>query len=189
MYFSSTELEGCGGLDIFRSYRQDVTNHLGWQKPENLGCDVNTEAHDVCVIYHQEDDAGRAGLYFVSNREGSIGSLDIWRVGFDPATGMYDLAEHLQAISSPGFDGHFDPEAGYIWTIRDGGHGGSDIWQAKRDGEGRFVDPVNLGPAINTEHEEQMPSPFEHGRAFYLASDRPGGKGKLDIYFAEKSGK
>jgi hypothetical protein len=187
MYFSSTELDGCGGLDIFRSYREDVTDHFGWQAPENLGCEVNTQAHDVCVIYHQEDESGRAGLYFVSNREGAKGSLDIWRVGFDPTTGVYDPAEHLDAISSPGFDGHLDPEAGYIWTIRDGGYGGSDIWRASRDSEGKFVDPVNLGPEINTAYEEQMPSPVDHGRAFYLASDRPGGEGNLDIYLAEMS--
>ena len=188
MYFSSTELDGCGGLDIFRSYREDVSDQLGWGPPENLGCDVNTEYHDVCVVYHQEDESGRVGLYFVSNREGSIGSLDMWRIGFEPNTNRYNDAEHLDAISSAGFEGHIDPEAGYIWTIREGGFGGSDIWQARRDKDGAFTDPQVLGAPVNTEYEEQMPSPFDHGRAFYFPSDRPGGAGNLDIYIAERPG-
>jgi hypothetical protein len=186
MYFSSNKLDTCGGLDIFRAYRDDVTDHLAWGVPENLGCDVNTEQADVCVIYHQEENSETADLYFVSNREGSKGHVDAWRVGFDPKSGRYTDAENVLAVSSPGFDGHLDPEAGYVWTERDGGFGGSDIWHSDRDDEGNWLPPTNLGSSINTEYEEQLPAPFDHGRIIYFPSDRPGGSGNLDIYIAEK---
>ena len=187
LYFSSTGLDTCGGLDIFRSYREDLSDELAWGLPQNLGCDVNTIEHDVCVIYHAEEGSGAANLYFVSNRQGTSGDLDVWRVGFDPEAGTYSEAEVLASVSSPVFDGHLDPESGYLWTDREGGHGGGDIWHSARDNQGHWLEPVNLGPWINTEYEEQLPAPFDHGRIIYFPSDRPGGSGGLDIYIAEKT--
>ena len=187
MYFSSDKLDSCGGLDIFRSYRNDVGDDLAWGDPENLGCDVNTAQADVCVIYQQEENSDLATLYFVSNREGSIGGMDSWRIGYDPRSGVYTDAENVLAVSSPGFEGHLDPEEGYIWTDREGGFGGGDIWHSDRNDEGDWLPPTNLGDSINTKYEEQLPSPFDHGRIIYFPSDRPGGIGNLDIYIAEKS--
>lgn len=186
LYFSSSGLDTCGGLDIFRSYREDVSDELAWGPPQNLGCDVNTTEHDVCVIYHMEEDAA-VNLYFVSNRQGTSGHLDVWRIGFNPEADTYSKPEVLTSVSSPVFDGHLDPEAGYLWTAREGGYGGGDIWHSDRDAQGNWMAPVNLGPGINTEYEEQLPSPFEHGRIIYFPSDRPGGRGGLDIYIAEKT--
>lgn len=187
LYFSSDRLDTCGGLDIFRSYREDMFDELAWGLPQNLGCDVNSTEHDVCVIYHTEEITGSVNLYFVSNREGTSGHLDAWRIGFDPETDTYSKAEVLTSVSSPEFDGHLDPESGYVWTAREGGYGGSDIWHADRDVQGNWLTPVNLGPGINTEYEEQLPAPFDHGRIIYFPSDRPGGGGGLDIYIAEKT--
>jgi hypothetical protein len=186
LYFSSDKLDTCGGMDIFRSYRNDVTDELAWGKPENLGCDVNSTKHDVCVIYYQNNDSGLASLYFVSNREGSTGGMDSWRVGYDPVRDSYTKAENILSVSSPGFEGHLDPEAGFVWTERDGGSGGSDIWHSDRDENGNWLSPVNLGKSINTRYEEQLPSPFDDGRVIFFPSDRPGGRGNLDIYVAER---
>lgn len=186
LYFSSDQLDTCGGLDIFRSYREDISDDLAWGPPQNLGCNVNTVEHDVCVIYHTEKIGESVNLYFVSNRPGTSGHMDAWRVGFNPEAGTYSKAEVLASVSSPKFDGHLDPESGYVWTARDGGYGGSDLWHSDRDSQGNWLAPVNLGPAINTEYEEQLPAPFDHGRIIYFPSDRPGGSGGLDIYIAEK---
>ena len=56
-----------------------------------------------------------------------------------------------------------------------------------RDKQGNWLEPVNMGPGINTEYEEQLPAPFDQGRIIYFPSDRPGGSGGLDIYIAEKT--
>jgi hypothetical protein len=190
LYFSSSQLDTCGGLDIFRSYREDLSDELAWDTPQNLGCDVNTKRHDVCVIYHTEEQTNAVSLYFVSNRQGpsdDMGAMDAWRVGFDPESDTYSNAELIAAVSSPKFDGHLDPEAGYVWTEREGGYGGSDLWHSARDEQGNWLTPVNLGPGINTEYEEQLPAPYDNGRLIYFPSDRPGGNGGLDIYVAEKT--
>ena len=188
LYFSSDQLGGCGELDIFKSYRADLTDDLGWGEPVNLGCEVNSPKHDVCVIYHEDED-GSTSLYFVSNRPGGMGSLDIYESRLDPEADRFTEPILMESVSSPSFDGHLDPEAGFIWTMRDGGLGGSDLWVSKRGQSGAWEAPVNLGPAINTEFEEQMPSPFDDGRVLYFPSDRPGGYGGLDIYVSERAAK
>ena len=189
LYFSSNALDTCGGLDIFRSYREDLSDELGWGEPQNLGCDVNTVASDVCVIYHVEELTGAVNLYFVSDREGTSGPMDVWRIGYDPDTDSFSTAEALTAVNSPAFDGHLDPISGYVWTSREGGYGRGDIWHSARDAQGNWLAPVNLGAGINTEFNEQLPSPFDHGRVIYFPSDRPGGSGGLDIYFATRTGR
>ena len=70
----------------------------------------------------------------------------------------------------------------YIASTRPGGFGGIDIWVAARPSEqAPWGTPVNLGPQINTEHNEFCPSPQRGGR-FMFVSNRPGGCGGGDIY-------
>ena len=187
MYFSSNNLNTLGQMDIFKSYRKDINDPLSWGKPQNLGSMVNTEQFDVCVVYHQEKDSPLVNLYFVSNREGGLGHVDAWRIDYDPIKDSYAEAQHIPIVSSPSLDGHLDPEAGYIWSEREGGIGLGDLWHSARDKNGNWLAPTNLGSSINTKYEEQMPSPFDHGRVIYFPSNRPGGNGNLDIYIAEKN--
>ena len=188
LYFSSTALGSRGSFDIFRSYREDTTDPLAWGEPESLGDAVNTAAAEVCVIYHAEDGGSSVHLYFVSDREGSMGHLDVWRIGYDPATDAYSEAEPVTAVNSPAFDGHLDPLAGYVWSSRDGGMGREDIWRAARDDEGNWLTPVNVGPGINTEYSEGLPSPLDStGNVLFFSSNRPGGEGRSDIYVAVRT--
>jgi hypothetical protein len=184
LYFSSNRAGGCGKLDIYRAYRADLTDDLGWGEPENLGCDLNSPETDVCAIYYTNEKTDTTSLYFVSDQAGTSGSLDVFESKLDPISNRFSYPEVVESLSSTAFDGHLDPEAGFIWTRRDGGFGGSDIWRTEQSTSGEWEQPVNLGPSINTEFEEQMPSPFDNGKVLYFPSDRPGGYGGLDIYVA-----
>lgn len=52
--------------------------------------------------------------------------------------------------------------------------------------DGRWSQPVNLGPEVNSSAGEIHPFLHSSGR-LYFASDRPGGKGGLDIWFSSLS--
>jgi hypothetical protein len=143
---------------------------------------VNSPETDVCAIYHVDEESNTPSLFFVSNQAGAIGSLDVFESRLNPATNQFEYPEVVESLSSTAFDGHFDPEAGFLWTQREGGFGGSDIWVTRQLSSGKWEAPVNLGPTINTEFEEQMPSPFDHGKILYFPSDHPAGYGGLDIY-------
>ena len=63
-----------------------------------------------------------------------------------------------------------------------------DLWMVKRDDpKSKWSDPINLGNDINTEHNEFYPSLTSSG-TLYFTSDRPGSKGKDDIFFSTKRG-
>jgi hypothetical protein len=100
--------------------------------------------------------------------------------------GPWSPVTELAAVNSPALDGcPFPSRDGlrlYIASTREGGFGGIDIWVAQRSTEhGPWGPPVNLGPQINTEHNEFCPSPGRGGR-FMFVSNRPGGCGLGDIY-------
>ena len=62
-----------------------------------------------------------------------------------------------------------------------GGQGGSDLYYCELI-NGEWAAPVNLGPEVNSPGVENNPYMHPSGR-LYFSSDRPGGVGKLDIYF------
>ena len=74
----------------------------------------------------------------------------------------------------------------YLSSDRSGGEGGDDIWvTTKVDGE--WQEPINLGPPINTEHADFLPSINEYGTTLYFISNRPGSQ-DLDIWVISKFG-
>jgi hypothetical protein len=69
---------------------------------------------------------------------------------------------------------------------RPGGYGGVDLYMVKREG-GKWTEPRNLGPEINSEGDELFPSYNREGFLFF-ASDGHIGYGGLDIYTADDDG-
>jgi hypothetical protein len=70
---------------------------------------------------------------------------------------------------------------------RDGGHGSFDIWCSQQDVAGKWAEPVNQGPNINT------PAPEFHfmqdkDLTVYFTSGRPGGFGGTDIWASKQLG-
>lgn len=74
-----------------------------------------------------------------------------------------------------------DGERIYFVSNRPGGFGGNDIWLAHRAGEGKWGQPQNLGPQINTAGNELFPFIRDNGE-LYFASDSHIGLGGLDIF-------
>ena len=62
-----------------------------------------------------------------------------------------------------------------------GGQGGSDLYYCELI-NGEWAVPVNLGPKVNSSGSENYPYMHQSGK-LYFTSDRPGGIGKLDVYF------
>ena len=65
------------------------------------------------------------------------------------------------------------------------GMGGSDIFYSKRDENGDWSKPVNLGYPINTKDREISLSVSANGTTAYFSSDRGKKLGELDIYSFE----
>ncbi len=68
---------------------------------------------------------------------------------------------------------------------RPGGYGGVDLYMVKREG-GKWTEPRNLGPELNSEGDELFPS-FNREGFLFFASDGHIGYGGLDVYTADYS--
>jgi hypothetical protein len=169
-----------------------------WSAPINLGTVVNTEFAEFAA--HISKDG--LSLYFASTRPaayGSFGGEDLWvsqRTSADAAWGIpMNLGQVINTAAnerSPALsrDGHYL----FFATDRPGGVGGLDIWVSWRPNshdDFGWEAPANLGTAINTALTDAGPSFFENDDAgvphLYIASNRPGGPGGLDIYVSELS--
>lgn len=73
----------------------------------------------------------------------------------------------------------------YWSSTRPGGHGGADLYSAKLNRRGRWVDIRNMGPDINTPGNEMFPFVSQDG-SLYFASDGHPGFGNLDIFKATR---
>ncbi|MHC4705194.1 MAG: hypothetical protein ACYTFQ_31980, partial [Planctomycetota bacterium] len=102
--------------------------------------------------------------YFVQiNRPGGCGREDIWvcrrespEDGWGPAVNLgppvnTSACDSTPSISADGLELYFSNVGPTGSTYRPGGHGGGDIWVAKRESKDEnWGNPVNLGSAINS---------------------------------------
>ncbi len=75
----------------------------------------------------------------------------------------------------------------YFSSTRPGGYGGADLYQAKVNRRGRWVDVRNLGPEVNSAGDDVFPYVSKDG-SLYFSSDGHAGFGKLDIFQAIREG-
>jgi peptidoglycan-associated lipoprotein len=62
-----------------------------------------------------------------------------------------------------------------------GGYGGKDLWFIQKEQRGKWSEPLNLGPAINTAGDEMFPFLHNDG-SLYFSSNGHIGLGGLDIF-------
>jgi outer membrane protein OmpA-like peptidoglycan-associated protein len=98
---------------------------------------------------------------------------------------------NIAEINSPYWDSHpcisSDGTTLYFASDRPGGYGKVDIYVARFRG-GRWTEPENAGPGINTEFDDMCPTIAPDTRTFYFASNRPGGMGGFDLYTTKLTG-
>ena len=177
-----------------------------WSQPENLGPDVNSGFEDLAP--HLSSDG--LALYFASTRPDSLGGEDLWvsrrasrHDAWSPATNLGPVINTAANERSPALSRN--RRLLFFATDRAGGSGGFDIWlswRADPDDDSGWQPPVNLGTGINTAATDAGPSFLEDGEVrhadqgrwrtlipqLYMASNRPGGPGGLDIYLASVPG-
>src|SRR5438270_4994380 len=80
LFFGSERDGGCGGRDLWVSYRSNKKDDLGWKLPINLGCGLSWPGFDDGPTYFREKKSGIGTLFFISDRPGGFGGRDVWMV-------------------------------------------------------------------------------------------------------------
>jgi Tol biopolymer transport system component len=189
-YFDSGRAGGVGGIDLWASWRPHTNDDFGWQPPVNLGPNINSASDEVGPGFFVDDDAGTAKLYFCSNRLGGQGSFDIY-VSERAADGTFAPAALVPELNSSGTDQRLtirhDGLEGFLFSDRDGGVGGQDLWTTTRASAGdAWSTPTNLGDVVNSAATDSQPNLSADGLTLIFASSRTGSLGGTDLYFCTR---
>ena len=169
---------GMGRCDLYWSKK------IGdkWSRPRNFGAPVNTSEWESQPSMASD---GKT-IYFVSARPGGFGGMDIWKTTMT-AEGAFTAPENLGAvINTPGDDAapfiHSDGRTLYFASNGRVGMGGYDLYYSTLQPDGTWSEPQNLGYPINTAADEINIFINAAGTMAYMASDKDGGYGGLDLY-------
>ena len=168
MYYTSCNRpDGFGRCDIYFSSKLRGT----WSFPENIGKPINSGAWEAQPSISAD---GRS-LYFVSNRPGGIGKMDIWKSIMQDDGNWGEPINLGKEVNSPDNEMspfiHRDNQTLYFssdgWT----GMGGYDLFVSRIGQDSLWTEPKNLGYPINSWSDEiGMIVTTEGNKAYYSSA-------------------
>ncbi|MGW8314924.1 MAG: TolB family protein [Bacteroidales bacterium] len=170
LYFLSTLPDGDeppGDQDIWVVERTGT----GWGEPKNLGDPINTDGGEFFPSLTRE-----GTLYFTRNKKGS-GLNQIYRSRF--VNGAFQDPELLPPQVNCGsnrFNAYVAPDEQYIIVPAQGmedAYDGVDYYIVFRNSEDHWSDPINMGPAVNSDNARGW-SPYvsPDGKVFFFMATR-----------------
>lgn len=177
------ERQGVGSCDLFFSMK----NGSGWTPAKNIGQGINTGSWESQPSYSTD---GRT-LYFVRGKRSARGirEQDIY-FSYLNADGRWSAPEKVPGKINTSFEEEsvmIHPDGNTLYFSSNGhpGMGGLDVYMSRRQPDGSWGTPINLGYPINTYANENSLQVTANGQIALFASERPGGKGGLDLYAFE----
>lgn len=171
-------------LDLYQAQRQP-SGDLVDARP--IGGNVNSKLHEgpACVapdgsLWYTRTNAtkGKDGVYRLSIHHAQPDGAGRWK-GSDPF--LYNNPECSVGHPAISADGK------YLFFVSDmpGGYGGTDIYVCQAQG-GQWGEPRNLGPGVNTAHNELFPYMAHDGTLYFSSSGLPG-LGGLDVFATSRN--
>jgi hypothetical protein len=170
--------------DVFYANGCDVQDIRG-KLAKKLPSDINTHLHDGPVFISE-----KSGLFFITrNIETNSGTMPMGiffsvksEKGWSKLSPL-PINNLNYTVQHPYFNDSL--QTLYFSSNLSGGLGGFDIYSCKYLGQGKWAEPVNLGPNINTDLNEVFPSMYKN--KLYFSSNGIKGKGGYDIFQFDKN--
>lgn len=180
LFFTACDREdGYGRCDIYVSF----LGAQGWGPAQNIGPSINSP------YWESQPSISPDGkeLYFVSNRPGGQGKMDIWKSTLT-SKGSFgkpvNLGKNINTTDdemSPFV--HTDNQTLYFASKGHLGMGDFDLFLSRRThSQASWKTPQNLGYPINTHEVENSLIVASDGQTAYFASDKSG-FGQEDIFW------
>lgn len=178
LYMATIRPGGLGGLDIWVASRASTAQPFG--APVNLGAPVNSPADDFCPT-----PVRGKGLFFVSARGGGCGAGDIYFTRDNPAHGWTaptNLGCQVNSAAGEAGPSYFEADGRAFLYFSSG----PDIYVSARGADGAFG-PRAAVADLNTAASELRPNVRKGGLEIVFDSDRAGGAGGQDLWFATRA--
>ncbi len=165
--------------NIYRSINKGVN---GWDTPSRLPAPINVpKKHSASVSLSLD---GSVIYMYKSNNNGDIYYSKLngndWSNPKE-LPGKINTKKYTESHITVSFDG----KTAYIVSDRPGGFGGKDIWKSELQDDNTWSEPVNLGPTINTEYDEDGVFLHPDGKTLYFSSRGHNTMGGFDIFETE----
>ena len=168
-------------------YESDLHNGT-WGKAYPLPGKINSSTFNEGAQNISQD--GKWLLFTGCNFPQGLGSCDLY-ISYLTNNGWSepeDLGPNVNSEfweSSPSLSP--DKRDLYFSSSVPGGFGGKDIWVCHRNEKGKWDEPLNLGPEINTAGDESTPFIHSDNQTLYFNSNgHPGYSDKPDIFVTRK---
>jgi tetratricopeptide (TPR) repeat protein len=153
-----------------------------WSKGVNIGRPVNTTGHDATISLTAN---GRTLYIYRHKQDGGLFVTDFDSLGkqwSDPSKVERPLnSKYYEACICVSADG----TKLFFSSDRPGGYGGRDIYMVRKQPSGKWGEPENLGPMVNTPWDDDAPYFHPDGKTLYYSSNGPNSIGGWDILVTE----
>ena len=170
-----------GGCDLYISYR----TASGWSAAANLGAAVNSDQWESqpCLSPDKQE------LYFASRRTGGYGGSDLYVCKLQD-NGNWSAPVNLgPSVNTPADEQcpfiHADNQTLYFTSSYWPGYGDDDLFYVRKQADGNWSQPTNLGYPINTIDREGTLFITADGKTALYAAERKDSYGLLDLYSFE----
>lgn len=187
IYFTSRRQGSTGNKkDNDNEFYEDIyfskLENGSWSKPQNIGPPINTDYHEGCIGISKD------GKTLYIYREVNGGDIYSSHLSDD---GKWGKPVPLnQNINTDGYEPSMtlaDAGNSIIFSSnKPGGLGGLDLYISKKDEKGDWGEPINLGPQVNTEFDEDGPFFDEKSKYLYFSSAGHQGMGGYDVFRSKR---
>lgn len=175
---------GAGKCDLY--FTEEICGK--WTKVKMLPAPISTGAWESQPSISSD---GKT-LYFASDRKGGQGGKDLWSSTRNE-DGSWATPQNLgPKINSSGHEKapfiHADGETLYFLSMGHAGMGEEDVFIARKEADGTWGEPKNLGYPINSKSSEGPIIVSVDGQTAYFSNNKTeyeGAQGKMDIYSFE----
>lgn len=178
LYFTICEFSGTTDIRCSIYYRERDKRKKWKAQAVKLPDSVNMPGFTATQPSIGYDSTAQSeALFFVSDRPGGNGGLDIWKCLIGSKDNEFSAPENLSTINTSGNEvcPHFHTPSQVLYFSSDalGGFGGYDIYVAGQH-ESAWSTPVALPSPLNSSYNDLYFVPREDLKTGYLASNRVG---------------
>lgn len=151
----------------------NITPQVG-SDGDMLPCGISPDGKELLLV---KDNSFSKNDLFISSLEGNFWSKAV------------ELPDNINSVRNEDHASFSNDGKKILFASeRRGGYGKLDLWIAERIGQNSWSDPVNLGPAINSEEDETNAFLVMEDKQLFFSSKAHFNMGGYDVFFSELDG-